>query len=102
MKLLLENDAKVDTTFNGTTPLLLAANNGHEEIVKHLIEHGAKIDPSQKGTKPIHYAANQGHIKTIEVFMQQDIQSTHEILPQLQSHLLFLAKHNCLLEWYFD
>jgi ankyrin repeat protein len=44
-KLLLEKGAEVDPEDSyGRTPLLLAAENGHEAVVRLLLEKGAKVD----------------------------------------------------------
>lgn len=45
VKILLQNDAKVNLTdHEGRTALIAAAYMGHSEIVEHLLDHGADIN----------------------------------------------------------
>ena len=37
---------------DATTPLLLAAASGHEDVVKYLLEHGADVD-SMRVSQPL-------------------------------------------------
>jgi ankyrin repeat protein len=46
---------------DGATPLLIAAQNGHEAIVRALIELGADFNKAvDDGSTPLHMAAREG------------------------------------------
>ena len=63
MRLLVEKGAAIDTkSSTSRAPLLAAASNGHEAIVRLLVEKGAAIDAkSSSGWTPLFYAASNGH-----------------------------------------
>ncbi len=51
----------------GKTPLLVAAEKGHAEIVQTLLERGAEInDAGPDKNTALHYAAQNGHINAVE------------------------------------
>ena len=60
--LLLEAgvDCNKGTTDIGTTPLFIAAQNGHVEIVRLLIK--ARTDT---GVEPLHIAVEMGHVNVV-------------------------------------
>ena len=55
------------TTDDGTTPLLIAAQNGHLEVVRFLVESGAKKDQCtiDDGSTPLRVAAQKGHLEVV-------------------------------------
>ncbi|XP_053323897.1 serine/threonine-protein phosphatase 6 regulatory ankyrin repeat subunit B-like [Spea bombifrons] len=69
-ELLRFNKTGVTTTRNKTsdsTPLHLAAEGGHAEVVKVLLETGASAsDENGEGMTAIHLAAKNGHIDVLE------------------------------------
>ncbi|KAK9890744.1 hypothetical protein WA026_012092 [Henosepilachna vigintioctopunctata] len=51
------------------TPLQIAAEGGHAEVVKALVRAGANItDENKAGFTAVHLAAQNGHISVLEVF----------------------------------
>jgi len=55
---------------NGETPLLLAANRDHKEIVELLIAKGADVNVKDKvGWTPLHSAVGQGHKEIAELLI---------------------------------
>ncbi|PWF94171.1 Ankyrin repeat protein [Spiroplasma poulsonii] len=65
VKLLIENGAEINHKNQfGNTPLILASQNGHTEIVKLLIENGAKINhKNQFGNTPLILASQMDILK---------------------------------------
>ncbi|OTA69997.1 ankyrin [Hypoxylon sp. EC38] len=70
VELLLERGANTNrrTRAREWTALLIAADGGHDKIVRTLLEHGADPDAlSDQGVKAITLAASRKHTKTVEV-----------------------------------
>ncbi len=60
-------DAK---TFDGTTPLILAARMGIEGVVEKLIESNAEINQADNEAKTaLHWAANVNHVDAVNVLL---------------------------------
>ena len=56
---------------NGITPIHLAAEYGHFEIVKTLLDYTKTPNvPENKGWTPIHYAAQNGHTKIVKKLLR--------------------------------
>ncbi|XP_013379306.1 ankyrin repeat and SAM domain-containing protein 6 [Lingula anatina] len=55
----------------GTTPLAMAAANGHEQLVKVLLMKGAALDkPNNYRWTPIMHAARHGHTNVVSLLLQ--------------------------------
>ena len=55
---------------NGTedTPLIIASQNGHKEIVELLLEHGTKVNSRNRSLNtPLDYANENGHEKVVQI-----------------------------------
>ena len=51
---------------SGATPLWVAAENGHLDVVRHLVEGGADKDQAKiSGATPLHIAAENGHLDVV-------------------------------------
>ena len=72
--LISDGKAMVDkaTTYNGRTPLFIAAENGHTDIVRALITDGkAMVDKARTnyGATPLFIAAQNGRTETVKVLL---------------------------------
>ncbi|OGT38463.1 MAG: hypothetical protein A3K00_07415 [Gallionellales bacterium RIFOXYD2_FULL_52_7] len=67
-------EAKINTEIRdnrGWTPLMMAAFNGHEEIIGLLIQHGADVNALDSGgNSALHWAAFGGHISCAKQLVQ--------------------------------
>lgn len=65
-------------------PLLVAAQNGHTELVELLLRHGARRDTTGRfGHTPLHVAAKCGHVATVEYLVDELIDVTHTFTTSL-------------------
>ncbi|KAH9228613.1 hypothetical protein K456DRAFT_1729013 [Colletotrichum gloeosporioides 23] len=74
VSLLLGRKADINATNSiGQTPLLLAAKDGHEQIVQLLLEQGAdhKIADKRLGMTPLAAAAANGHSGTVALLLDK-------------------------------
>ena len=86
-------DAKTDYGF---TPLILAAQNGHLEVVKYLLEKSAAVDAkSNDGVTPLIVAAQNGYLEVVKHLLDKgatvDAKSNDGFTP-----LLFAAQNGHL------
>ena len=59
------------TTDNGATPLFIAAQKGHLEVVRFLVVSGANKDQGKtdKGETPLFVAAENGHLEVVRLLV---------------------------------
>jgi len=69
--ILKENPGLVDYQDEyGSSPLLMAAGNGHCDVIKVLIEHKANINSSNSSQNtPLHWAALNGHLEAVKLLI---------------------------------
>jgi uncharacterized protein len=77
------------------TPLFIAVQQGHLDIVKILIEHGASIDKASNGTTPLFIAALSGHLEIVKVLLEHG--ASIDKFPS-DGTPLFIATHEEHLE----
>jgi ankyrin repeat protein len=67
------------------TPLILAANAGHEELVRYLLGEEVRADPSAprgNGFTPLHAAAMSGRTRICEVLLAAGADVNAQTSPQ--------------------
>ena len=71
VKLLLRKGYDINFETGGTTPLLGAANGGHEEMVKFLISKGVNLNRTNgiSGESALMSAAEMGQLGTVKVLL---------------------------------
>jgi len=86
-KLLLDNDAKIETRdIEGFTPLLSAAERGHADVVKLLLDKGADIKSLTYANEScLVIAARNGHTNVVRVLVSAgvdvDLQHSDGVSP---------------------
>lgn len=59
-----------DTDKDGNSPLHLAAQNGHSDVIKYLLKCGAAVDDKNaKGLTPVDCAASSGHTDAVKALL---------------------------------
>lgn len=82
-----------------TTALMLAAGNGHLELVRLLVGRGAKINRGNEdsagrgfGKKtPLHFAARGGHLEVARFLVSQGAEVNRVTEPESSTSLMFAA-----------
>ncbi|XP_005042744.1 PREDICTED: ankyrin repeat and SOCS box protein 3 [Ficedula albicollis] len=61
------------TTESATTPLFLAVEYKHPEVVKYLLQHGANVEGSHSwsGWNPLHQASFQGSTEIMQMLLEK-------------------------------
>jgi len=75
VKYLVFCGAKVNAkTKYGETPLMMASEEGHLEIVKFLMDNGAKVNAKTKyGETPLMMAAKSGHLEIVKLLVSKGV-----------------------------
>ncbi|NIO04131.1 MAG: ankyrin repeat domain-containing protein [Proteobacteria bacterium] len=76
---LLDNHPELDlisakTSVFSNTPLHLAAENNHAQVVEFLISKGADVNATERelGNTPLHLAAKRGHTEIAELLLSKE------------------------------
>lgn len=73
VKILIENNAKIDNTNIHTysTALMYASHHGHTDIMKYLIEKDVNLDSQAKdGTTALMYAVKNAHLDVVKLLLE--------------------------------
>ncbi|KAH0629487.1 hypothetical protein JD844_011578 [Phrynosoma platyrhinos] len=70
---LLEGQSKDTSDPNYTTPLHLAAKNGHKEIIRQLLKAGIEVNKQTKTGTALHEAALYGKTEVVRLLLQGGI-----------------------------
>lgn len=81
------------STLSGVTALILAATNGHEQIVGALLDAGAAVDGADKaGGTALMYASSKGYPGIVQMLLQHGAAvNRHSPMDELDSTALVLA-----------
>ena len=61
-----------ETTQCGFTPLFVAAQNGHLEVVRALVtELGANVNQVNQGSTPLRIATERGHVEVVRALVTE-------------------------------
>ena len=75
MRALMELGAEVNKAKdNGVTPLCVAAQQGHEAVVRALIEAGADVNKAtDDGVTPLSIAAQNGYTAIVQILRDAEL-----------------------------
>ncbi|XP_033745508.1 cortactin-binding protein 2-like [Pecten maximus] len=97
-QLILDREADVNLPLkDGTTPLLCAAESGHQECVSILLDQGANPNASRDNKySPLHAAAAHGHRMCVQVLLERGAS------PNLNDHQGWTPLHLACTQGHTD
>jgi len=89
--MLLDNHANPNLALkeDGSTPLMVAAQDGHDAVCRTLISHGAKVNALRKdGVTALYLACMMGHAPVVSVLLHSgaDTRATQLLDGSLAMH----------------
>ena len=95
-KLVLERNAEVNSrNRHGSTPLLLASEYGHTDVVQLLLENNADVDVHDAdGDTPLHCAALGGQIEVAQILLGLNV------AVNSKNNMGFTPLHQAARGWY--
>ena len=86
-RLLIEHGADSDHAYNnGLTPLHLASQEGHDQIVRFLLDRGADTNsPNSDGWTPLYLASQRGHDNIVRLLLEHGADPNHPNTMNLAS-----------------
>lgn len=67
---------------DGSTPLFIAAQNGHTEMISLLLQHGADVNAAGCTVSPLSMAVQGGYLETCRVLLKNGADpNIHECSP---------------------
>merc|ERR1711894_430753 len=62
---------------NGSTPIYMASQKGHNQIVEHLLNEGAPLDQHSLNNNTIlHAAALENNLEVVKTLLRRDLKKT--------------------------
>ena len=96
---LIENGARMSflTRDHISTPLHLAAKNGHLDVTRELLRRNCPVNLGRYGFRPLYWAAERGHTEVVEELIKNGARiHMHLVSPRLGSPLHLAAKNGHL------
>jgi serine/threonine-protein phosphatase 6 regulatory ankyrin repeat subunit B len=92
VRVLLEHKADVDKAKgDGVTPLYIASENGHLDVVRVLLEHKADVNKARDdGGTPLYIASQNGHLDMVRVLLEAYADVDHSAAGYT---LIMIARH---------
>lgn len=97
MKLLLEKSAQTNSCTNSrVSPLYVACQEGHFDIVKLLVKHKADINLCKNdGSSPLSIANKKKHLNIVEFLQENGANSICEVSQNGHDNTAQLGRNNC-------
>lgn len=98
LKLLTEAGADVNTEDHGVSALRIAADKGHEKVVKFLLANGARVDAEERsGFTALLFAASRGHLNIFRLLIGHGA-NVHHVAAQKGVTALHLSAQSGRLD----
>ena len=83
----------MDQHLHQSTPLIMAARGGHEEVIRVLLKAGAEVNKMVKhGMSPLHLAVSFGHIEIVKLLLESGADPNEESSGRVTSLQLAALK----------